>query len=97
MRLPRSKTWRPRTRLVLFIFIAGVLGLAVAAAAVWDPEPINWEWAESTRSQAFNDCPEGRICVEWCRISQGHIVEATGRLCCGTPGMVGSTNPGCPG
>lgn len=85
-----------RSRLVLLIVGVAVLGFAVGSFAGWAPEPISWQWADSARASTFGDCPAGQICVEWCRLSQGHIEEGTGRLCCGTPDMLGSTNPACP-
>lgn len=85
-----------RSSLISLVALLGFLGMAVGSGATWEPELIHMVWAKSPRANSADWCPEGRICVEWCRVYQGQIEEATGRLCCGTPDMEGSDNPLCP-
>ena len=91
--LPSS---RLRLGLLVLVVAIATIGLAVTSSAVWEPELIRMEWAQSPRANSYAFCPEGKVCIEWCRIYQGQIEEASGRLCCGTVDMIGSENPSCP-
>lgn len=94
----RGPTWfgSPRTWWILALIALVSLGLATGSAAVLEPEILRWEWAESPRSRSTDWCPEGKICIEWCRVYKGQIPEGTGRLCCGTEEMIGTHDPSCP-